>query len=53
MTDHEKDQVLAVLKHHMSMDLRATVMREVPAAYNAWVGREVVTVVRASDGSTI
>ena len=53
MTNHEKDQVLAVLKHYLPMELRATVMREVPAAYNAWMGREVVAVVRASDGSTI
>jgi hypothetical protein len=44
MTDHDKDQVLAVLRHYLTPDLRERVMAEAPTAYNAWVGREVVQV---------
>lgn len=52
MTNHEKDLVLAVVKHHMRPELRRIVMTQVPQAYNAWVGREVTLVVRA-DGTTL
>lgn len=50
MTGHEKDLVLAVLKHHLPQDLRHKVMREIPQAYNAWMGREHMQSVRKSDG---
>lgn len=50
MTTHEMEQVLAVVKHYMDMDLRRKVMTEAPAAYNAWMGRDVVEVRRTSDG---
>lgn len=51
MTDHEKDLVLEVVKHYLPMDLRAKVMREIPLAYNAWMGMEVMKSVRISDGT--
>ena len=47
--DHHKDQLLDVLFHHMSQELRAIVMREVPLAYNAYVGREIVRPLRVCD----
>jgi hypothetical protein len=53
MTDHHKDQLLKVLTYHMTQDVRAIAMREAPAAYNAYFGREIVKVVRAEDGSEI
>jgi hypothetical protein len=53
MTDHEKDMVLAAVKHYMKPDLRARVMREVPDAYNAWVGRDVVDVVSVNGGNSV
>jgi hypothetical protein len=34
----------------MDRKLRARVMMEAPLAYNAWVGQEVVEVVRKIDG---
>lgn len=45
MTDHQKNLVLSVVKHYMDMDLRAKLIREVPDAYNALVGSNVVKVV--------
>ena len=53
MTDHEKNLVLAVVKHHMQPELRRKVMTSVPQAYNAWVGREVTQVIRKEDGSKL
>jgi hypothetical protein len=47
MTDHHKDQLLDALMYRVGPDIRGAVMREVPAAYNAYVGREVVEVVKA------
>lgn len=51
MGNHDKDLVLAVLAHHLTPDLRRKVMEEVPQAYNAWVGQDVVRVERVSDGA--
>lgn len=45
MTDHEKNLILLVVKQHMSMDLRHQLIKEVPHAYNAFVGRPIVNVV--------
>lgn len=53
MTDHEKNLILAVVKHHMRPDLRRIVMTTVPSAYNAWVGHDVVQVARTSDGTAL
>ena len=49
MTRHEMELLLAVIKQHMDQDLRGKVMREVPLAYNAWCGRDVVQITRVSD----
>lgn len=35
--------------HYLPLDVRYQVMREVPAAYNAWCGREVMVTVRAEE----
>ena len=53
MTKHEMELVLAVVKHHMDMDLRAKVMREVPQAYNAWMGGEYIKAVHVTDGRRV
>lgn len=45
LTNHQKDQLLGVLGYYMGLDLRAKVMAEVPLAYNAWMGRDIVRVV--------
>ena len=44
MTNHQKDQILQVIKYYMTSELRERIMREVPVAYNAWVGYAVVEV---------
>jgi len=44
MTDHQKDQILQVIKYYLTSELRERIMREVPVAYNAWVGFPVVEV---------
>jgi hypothetical protein len=36
-------QLLAAVMHRIPMDVRLEVMHEVPAAYNAWCGRAIVT----------
>jgi len=51
MTDHQKDQILQVIKYYMTPELRERIMREVPVAYNAWVGFPVVEV-RAINAAT-
>lgn len=53
MTTHQMELLLASVKHYMPQDLRAKVMREVPEAYNAWVGHDVVEIVRVSDGAKV
>lgn len=45
LSNHDKDQLLAVLGYYMDLDLRRRVMAEAPMAYNAWIGRDVVRVV--------
>jgi hypothetical protein len=44
MTNHQKDQILNVVQYYMTPELRERIMREVPVAYNAWVGYAVVEV---------
>jgi len=48
MTNHQKDQILQVIKYYMTSELRERIMREVPVAYNAWVGYAVVEVKEVS-----
>lgn len=50
---HHKDMALDFLLHIMDQDTRARFMRELPEAYNDIMGREIVQVVRAEDGSPI
>jgi len=42
-SEFHKDQLLAVVNHHMQHDLRKILMRECPAAYNSLCQRVVVT----------
>jgi len=44
MTHHQKEQILKVVEYYMTPELRERIMREVPVAYNAWVGYPVVEV---------
>lgn len=44
MTHYQMEQLLHALKYHLPMDVRHKIMRELPQAYNAWVGHEVVVV---------
>jgi hypothetical protein len=44
MTQHHEKQLLDCLLHHASPELRQRAMSEVPAAYNAYYGREIVRV---------
>jgi hypothetical protein len=44
MTNHQKDQILKVVEYYMTPRLREMISREVPMAYNAWVGYPVVEV---------
>ena len=53
MTEHQKDQILKVVSYYMDRKLRAKVMKEAPVAYNAWVGQEVMDVVRKIDGKSM
>tara|TARA_B100001564_G_C20550635_1_gene628899 strand:+ start:104 stop:310 length:207 start_codon:yes stop_codon:yes gene_type:complete len=42
LTHLQKELLLELVKNYMSQDLRRHVMRELPSAYNAWMGRTVV-----------
>ncbi len=53
MTPHHAKQLLDSLIHHASPELRATAMREVPAAYNAYHAREIVAVVSSKDSAEL
>lgn len=53
MKEHHKDQILKVVSYYMDRKLRAKVMKEAPVAYNAWVGMEIVDVVRKIDGKSM
>jgi hypothetical protein len=53
ITDGHKDQLLTILMRHATPEIRRVLMLEVPAAYNEWCGREVVTVVHTSDGTEV
>jgi hypothetical protein len=45
MTNHEKDLLLDSLMHYLTPDIRRKVMHEVPSAYNAYCGREIVVTI--------
>lgn len=49
MTDHQRRQLLDALMHHLTPETRRKVMREVPQAYNAYCGREIVHVTTPTD----
>jgi hypothetical protein len=42
MTQHQKDQLLDAVMYHLPIDVREKVMREVPEAYNAYCGRDIL-----------
>ena len=44
MTEHEARQLLDAVMYYLPMDVRHKIMREVPLAYNAYCGREIVKV---------
>lgn len=50
MGRHHMVQLLDALMYRCPLELRGIVMREVPEAYNAYLGSEVVHVTRTSDG---
>lgn len=53
MTDHEKEQILAVVRYHMDQELRRKLMQEAPQAYNAWMGKKYVEVRHTIDGRKV
>jgi len=53
LKSHHKDQLLTVLGHYMSQELRQKLMLECPAAYNAWCGYDVVEVTRTVNGTKV
>ena len=52
MTHHQKEQILKVVEYYMTPELRERIMREVPVAYNAWVGYAVVEVKEVDCGES-
>lgn len=53
LSTRHKDMLLETLMHYADGDMRARLMSEVPAAYNAWCGREVVSTVLTGDGLVV
>jgi hypothetical protein len=52
LTRHQMLQLLEALGHYMDQDLRHKIMRELPLAYNAWMGRTIMCVHVANDGES-
>jgi hypothetical protein len=50
---HHMEQLLDLLFHLMGQDMRRRVMSELPAAYNDYVGSDIVQVLRTHDGSIL
>lgn len=53
MTTRQKELLLEACMHRILPDQRRHLMREVPDAYNAYCGFEVVRVSRVSDGEVL
>ena len=53
MTQRQKDLLLAQVMYRIKPEDRRHLMREIPDAYSAWCGTQVVKVVRVSDGVDI
>jgi hypothetical protein len=53
MTIHQKSQILKVVEYYMTPELREKIMREVPIAYNAWMGSPVVDVITIWDKQSV
>jgi hypothetical protein len=53
LTETQKDQLLSVLFYTMTSETRQRLMAEVPQAYNAAMGREVVRVVWNDNDKTV
>jgi hypothetical protein len=53
LTAQQKDQLLEFFAYYLPQDLRWRLMAELPRAYNAWCGTEVVRVHRTSDGAVV
>lgn len=49
MKSHHRDQLLQTVMHYLPMKVRKKIMLEVPAAYNDYCGRPVVTVCHTDD----
>lgn len=50
---HQLNQLVDAFMYYVQPDVRSKIMKEVPAAYNAYVERDVVQVVRTTDGTPI
>lgn len=52
-TNRQVEQLLDSLMYNLTSQRREALMRELPVAYNAYMGREFVTVIRTSDNLPI
>lgn len=46
----EQELLLRWWKHHMTMDQRHKLMRDMPLMYNKFMGREIMKVVNTREG---
>lgn len=44
MTDHQKNLLIDTFMYYCPMDIRGKLIREVPQAYNAYIGSDVAKV---------
>jgi hypothetical protein len=51
MSHEQRSQLIEFLMYRIDPDTRETLAATLPVAYNAYVGREIVTVVSAADGA--
>jgi hypothetical protein len=53
LTSQQKEQLLDFFAYYLPLELRWRLMAELPRAYNAWCGTEVVRVHRTCDGAVV
>lgn len=51
MTDHQKNLLIDTFMYYCPMEIRSKLIREIPQAYNAYVGRDVAKVVLNSENA--
>jgi hypothetical protein len=53
LSEIEKDLLLMFVRHHLPMPLRHKIMEALPAAYNKWMGDDILEVRVKPEGAPL